>query len=561
MKALFCAQHFGYYRNFESAIRELARRGHAVHLSADEPDSLGGRALVERLAAECPGVSWSFAPALDDEPWINTARKGRHALEYVRFLDPRGDASKYRARAATRAPRLVRALARWRAFRSRPARATLARLLVAVERRMPTSAALERYVAALAPDVVLLASMTNPGSPQLDHMKCARRLGLPTVMCVFSWDHLSGKSWIRMPPDRVLVWNETQKAEAVEQHGVPAERVEVTGAQCYDHWFGAQPARGREAFCRAVGLDPARPFVLYACSVLSRPAPVEADFALEWIRAIRASADPDLSRVGILVRPHPERMGEWDGRDLSAFPNLALCGRNPIDAEAKAEYFESMYHSAAVVGLVTTVSIEAAVTGREVLTLELPAFALHQAGTAHFHYLKTVGGGVLHAADDIAGHLTQLAAVLRAGGDRSERNRRFLEAFVRPYGLDVPATPRFADAVERAARLRPERAAVPGRLVGRLAGAGRDGVLAWCLMDAREAEAAVLEHGKAVRKAVQADGRLQQRHAKQDEREARLRAKADARRRKTSARATRVRRRRFGDLTRRVLARLHVRTG
>ena len=61
MKILFLARHFSYLRLFESAIAELAERGHAVHLSADREESLGGAAMVERLAARYPQVSYAIA--------------------------------------------------------------------------------------------------------------------------------------------------------------------------------------------------------------------------------------------------------------------------------------------------------------------------------------------------------------------------------------------------------------------------------------------------------------------------------------------------------------------
>ena len=51
MRLLFVARHFTYFRNFEAAIRQLVDRGHEVHLAADRDEQLGGRALVERLAA------------------------------------------------------------------------------------------------------------------------------------------------------------------------------------------------------------------------------------------------------------------------------------------------------------------------------------------------------------------------------------------------------------------------------------------------------------------------------------------------------------------------------
>ena len=66
------------------------------------------------------------------------------------------------------------------------------------------------------------------------------------MLGVGSWDHLTTKGLIHEVPDRVLVWNEAQKQEAIALHGVPAERVLVTGAQAYDHWFAdAALARSR----------------------------------------------------------------------------------------------------------------------------------------------------------------------------------------------------------------------------------------------------------------------------------------------------------------------------
>jgi hypothetical protein len=69
----------------------------------------------------------------------------------------------------------------------------------------------------------------------------------------------------------------------------------------------------------------------------------------------------------------------------------------------------------------------------------------------HFRYLMEVEGGLLHLAPDLAPHFEQLATALALDGARDEKNRRFLGAFVRPFGLDAPATPVFADALERLA--------------------------------------------------------------------------------------------------------------
>ena len=89
MKVLFAGLHLAYFRNFDSVIVELARRGHRVHLTGDETEAMGGQQLAERLAAGHDGVTWDLLPSLESEPWFDAARRMRVALDYVRALEPR----------------------------------------------------------------------------------------------------------------------------------------------------------------------------------------------------------------------------------------------------------------------------------------------------------------------------------------------------------------------------------------------------------------------------------------------------------------------------------------
>ncbi len=465
MKVLFCALHFGYFRNFDSVVAGLARRGHRVHLAADEPDTLGGLAIVERLAAEHPEVTFGYAPALDGEPWFRLARKLRMSTDYVRFHDePFTTFRKTRLNLANQVPRGIKRLVET-AGRTRAGRQALAAMLRRTEELMPISEASVRFIAGQDPDVVLLASVSAWRAPQFDHLRAARALGRRTGICVFSWDHLSSKAFMRIAPDRVFVWNDTQKREAVEWHALPADRIVTTGAQCYDQWFDRRPSRDRASFCADAGLSPDRPILLYACSVMS-PDPRESLFVLRWIEELRRSPDPRLREAGILVRPHPERLQEWKDVSFERFGNVALHGRNPVTPDARADYFDSLYHSHVVVGLVTSAFVEAAVVGRPVHTLLLPEFEMYQEGMQHFRYLMEVGGGILTMTRTFPEHLAELAAALERPAVRDERNVRFVEAFVRPGGLDVAATPAFVSAVEEMAARPPLPAEAPGPLHG-----------------------------------------------------------------------------------------------
>ena len=65
-----------------------------------------------------------------------------------------------------------------------------------------------------------------------------------------------------------------------------------------------------------------------------------------------------------------------------------------------------------MIGLNTSAFIEAAIVGRPVHTIVVPEFAERQEGTVHFHYLKSVGGGVFRLAR-ISTNIAQLATSLR----------------------------------------------------------------------------------------------------------------------------------------------------
>jgi hypothetical protein len=291
------------------------------------------------------------------------------------------------------------------------------------------------------------------GSQQADYVRAAKMRGVPSVLCVGSWDHLTTKGLIHEVPDRVVVWNEAQREEAGRFHDVAPDRVIVTGAQAYDHWFSTRPSTTRDEFCARVGIGAGRPFLLYLCS---SPfiAPEEVPFVRRWLAAIRSSTSEALRSIGIVVRPHPQNSAQWKDVDLSSFGDVAIWprgGANPVDAGARADYYDSMFHSLAVVGVNTSALIESGIVGRLVFSIVDDAFAATQEGTLHFQHLKSVNGGLLNVASSLDEHTGQLAYLLEDVDGRGHAPRAFIQAFVRPHGLDVPATPRVVDALEELA--------------------------------------------------------------------------------------------------------------
>jgi hypothetical protein len=329
------------------------------------------------------------------------------------------------------------------------------RALRALERALPVSPEIRAYLERRRPDAVLVSPLVLLGSTQGDYVRAAAALGIPSVLLVASWDNLTNKGVVRDVPSLTVVWNDAQVEEATRLHGIPSQQVVATGAHTYDHWFAWQPSTTRAEFAEKVGLEPSRPFLLYACSswFIGR---AEADFVSDWLARLRS--DERLRDVGVLVRPHPQSTVIWqERRDLAVPGRVSLWperGAVPTDARRKNDYFDSIAHSSGVVGVNTSVMIEAAIAGRPVFTLLDRRFRHAQEGTLHFAHLTGGDGdtGLLVVARTWEEHLDQLAGALADPAAGASRARAFVASFVRPFGLDVDAAPRAADAIEALVR-------------------------------------------------------------------------------------------------------------
>ena len=465
-------RHLGSLRVYEPVIRELAARGHELHLALGRAEALGWTTALDNLVADCPTVTYSWGSASPAAFWAEVAKTLRLWADYLRYLEPAYvPYPKLKQRAAEKVPPRLLAIANRPAFQKPANRRRLTRLLRVLERALPGVPQIEQELRDARPDLVLITPLVYLGSSQFEVLRAALAMGKRTVFCVGSWDHLSSKALIRDMPQRVLVWNETQRDEAVQLHGVPADRIVVTGAQCYDDWFTRVPSRTRAEFCRRVGLPADRPYILYVCSALFWGSPVEAEFVVRWLHELHASRQPELRDVPVLIRPHPARLDEWKSVDLTGLRDVSLYGSNPVDPASKYDYFQSLHYSGAVVGLNTSAFIEGAIVGRPIHTILLPEFHDNQEGVLHFQYLFTVGGGALRAGRSFEEHHEQLAASLRTTGFAaaasagqpdtvSPPGQGFVRAFVRPHGLDRAATPIFCDTVDEVLRM-PAPAAEP----------------------------------------------------------------------------------------------------
>jgi hypothetical protein len=396
--------------------------------------------------------------------WATVARGVRGAIDYLRYRHPDFKDTPYlRDRMRSALPGVLSFLA-GRTTTSRANVRRWVRFLAMCERAIPSSPIVEAFIASRRPDAVLVTPLVTDCSPQVDVIKSAQRRGIPTALCVASWDHLTTKGLIRVEPDLVAIWNEEQRAEAIEYHGTPNERLVVTGAQPFDRWFERKPTT-REEFCAKVGLRVDRPFVLWVGSTASISAPdMELRFVRRWIEALRR--EPELRDVSILIRPHPYNAAHWrtivfdDAEDVAVYPR----GSNPVNESDRQDYFDSLYHCEAVVGVNTTAMIEAAIVGRTVHSVLADEFKDTQGGTLHFRYLLAENGGFLLVARSMGEHARQVVETLRTPDVGHAACARFVARFIRPHGIDVESTPLLTAALERLGSTKRTSARMPAYL-------------------------------------------------------------------------------------------------
>ena len=461
MKILFVMRYPFMLKNFTAGLAHLKSRGHEIEIlfSLDQTGRVGEQ-LADEAALELPGVKMTYRPP-----------KRRESNEFTKLLATALDMRRYDDKVYDDAPRL-RSRARLK-NKEQPGLGTLLFVTSRLDKMLGAKAVsnalywhiehstpdtdLVEMLRVEKPDLMIVTPLTPIGSEQSIYIRAAIAAKVPVVYSMYSWDNLTNKGLLRPIPDFAVVWNEMHVDEATRMHGLRSGQVYAAGAPGYDIWFDQKPSIDFATFCQQVGLSAENPFLLYVCSSAFVGGDHERKLVERWLAALRAHSDPNVSRLGVLIRPHPQFTKNWQSADVSAFGNVVIYPREgeiPFSGDARAHYFDAIYHCKAVVGINTSAMVEAAIIGRPVMTIADPGHRDTQEGTLHFRHLA--GYGFLQQAGSVEENLDQLSALAVDDGHKlkqiAESNRRFVAHYIRPAGVDSPAAVLWANAIEQIAQ-------------------------------------------------------------------------------------------------------------
>lgn len=335
----------------------------------------------------------------------------------------------------------------------------LERLLLSYERS--TNATLQ--LQSNRPTVVITTGPQRFEEPAI--VASAKRLGIPTLALITSWDNITTKNRIPFKHDGYLVWSEQMRAELVQFYpDARSKPVYVVGAPQFDVFFQDRFREDRKAFCLRAALRPELPIILYA---LGSP-----NFLKEHYGAVALAEcvqRGDLGDVQLLIRPHPLFADGNETQSFQAFGPRVKVQRTAREALPTAvrsqneadivEWVSTFRHADVVVNLSSTATIDAAISGKPVVNLDYDpepgrpnAALVHDVNHVwtHFKPIAESGGVALaHSLEEMVQGILRYLANPQSDADK----RRWIAEYVCGF-LDGQCGARLADAVVDFARQR-----------------------------------------------------------------------------------------------------------
>jgi hypothetical protein len=274
----------------------------------------------------------------------------------------------------------------------------------------------------------LVVSNVQPHSV-VPFLVAARRLGLPVVAYVASWDHTVGKGVISQYCDRYVVQNDVMREDLRRYHGIGPERVVVTGWPQTDVFQASRPRSDYETLLSRYRLDPDR-----ALGLVMGNTPTNTPYEHRFVeRLVEWWEQKASDRLQLLFRPHP-RDREWRERFAAARDRDGLFVQEPSYTDIE-ELATLLQHGDVVVANAGTILLDAIVNDRPAICVlydeGAPAgeswAAMNLEGE---HYKELAASGAFYRAEDFEAVVSAIDRALSDPGELAPERRRVVRQVV-----------------------------------------------------------------------------------------------------------------------------------
>lgn len=176
----------------------------------------------------------------------------------------------------------------------------------------------------LAPDIILASDRLV--------LRAAKRVGVPTVGMVRSWDNLTAKGVIQVMPDWLISQTDVMKEEAIRFGDMDRKRIVVCGVSQFDEYWKL-PTKTREEFLHSLNIPTERRVILCAPFFGEYSQSSGVMLVQELASAIDDGRLPKDTHV--LVRYRPEDLTVSDAPDTAHFNHPRITVTKPYSVPFK----------------------------------------------------------------------------------------------------------------------------------------------------------------------------------------------------------------------------------
>lgn len=238
----------------------------------------------------------------------------------------------------------------------------------------PRSEEAEKRLQKNKPDVILSTGPFQFEQPGI--YPIAKKLQIPTIAYIPSWDNVTTKNRMVYKYDGYIVWNETTKEELNEFYPYTKDYpIYSIGAPQFDIFQQERFFQSKKEFCLQQNLNPALPIIVYAIG--SPNFLKEHHGAIELAKRV---SEGRLGEVQLLVRPHPihdnaEMSDLFDlykpRVQLQKTPNAGKSLNLRTQDEMQIiEWVNTFRHANVVINLSSTVTVDAAIFDKPIINLD-----------------------------------------------------------------------------------------------------------------------------------------------------------------------------------------------
>ena len=269
--------------------------------------------------------------------------------------------------------------------------------------------------------VLLVASSPGLIYSEVPLLRTAVRRRIRSMAVDPSWDNFTNKLLPVRRVNRLIVWNELMKAQAIDLHGYARDEVKTAGTPQWDLYFRRGVTTSRDVFFARIGADPARKLI--TLTTTPRELYSHHDHVLRlMIRAMREGAWRHEAQI--LVRLHPRddlaAYAEFQGVPHVTIekpfrPTVKTGDGLAIDVttESQQHLADTLRHSDVIVNVASTIAIEAAILDTPVVNVsfdgEAPSDFVRSARRYYqfTHYANITRHGAVRVAEH-PGQLVEL---------------------------------------------------------------------------------------------------------------------------------------------------------